>query len=92
MNKKLLQIPKFKTLEEEARFWEVHDSTDYKWDEIKDLKVAKKVRSIYKNILLVKLDNQILKAIEKIARTKGIDTPTAGKLLLRERLSELHAL
>jgi len=34
-------LPKFKSLEEEVEFWEIHDLTDYRdyWREVKDVKI-----------------------------------------------------
>jgi hypothetical protein len=39
--KKLKPIPKFKNIQEEAKFWDTHDTTDY-------LNRAKVVKIVYK--------------------------------------------
>ena len=35
--RKKSRIPEFKTIEEEAEFWDTHDLADY-WDELKPVK------------------------------------------------------
>lgn len=71
MKKKLLPIPIFKTIPEEADFWDTHDSTDYEWQGAPDVKFAKNLKSIYKsNVLPIRLDEKIKKAVEKVARKK----------------------
>ena len=35
MAKKLKPIPNFKTIQEEANFWDTHDSANYTWEETK---------------------------------------------------------
>lgn len=92
MRKKLLPTPTFKTTAEEAEFWDTHDSAEYKWEEAKDIKFSKNLKSVYVQVMPIKVDAQISKAIEKVAKEKGTDTSTAAGILLRERLSELKAL
>ena len=47
MKKKLKEIPEFKTEEEEAEFWDTHDSTEYlDWDEAEVVEGAPLVRSL----------------------------------------------
>ncbi len=48
MKKKLLTIPTFRSVEEEAEFWDSHDSADYEWEEVTDVKFAKRIKSVYK--------------------------------------------
>jgi predicted DNA binding CopG/RHH family protein len=72
-------VPSFKTLEEEARFWDTHDSTEYELedtDETIELPEGQKAEIIarwkqYKNIT-IRLNRQQSEAIEKIARQKKI--------------------
>lgn len=74
MKKKLLPIPIFKSIPEEADFWDTHDSTDYAWEEVKDIKFSKNLKSIYKsNVLPIRLDERTKRAVEKVARRKGVE-------------------
>lgn len=92
--KKIKTVPKFKSIEEEANFWDAHSTEDFPgyWQEAKDVKFAKNLTSVYKKVVPVRLDEQTKKAIEKVARQKGIGTSTTVRMLLRERLSELKVI
>ena len=93
MRKKLLPIPTFKTIVEEANFWDTHDSTDYAWQEAPDVKFAKNLKSIYTSkILPIKLSEKIKKAIEKFARKKGVNASDAASMHLQERLMQLKVV
>ncbi len=92
MSKKKLLIPDFKSIEEEANFWDTHDSEDYQWEKVKDVKFSKNLTSIYKKVVPIRLDEKTKKAIEKVAHAKGIGTSTAARMLIRERLAELNIL
>jgi len=76
LRKKLLPIPTFKTIAEEAEFWDTHSTEDFPdyWQEAPDVKFAKNLKSIYtSNVLPIRLDEKIKKAIEKVARKKGVE-------------------
>lgn len=93
MRKKLLPIPEFKSIPEEADFWDIHDSTDYAWEEVKNIKFSKNLKSIYtSNILPIRLDEKIKKAVEKVARRKGVKTSDAASILIQERLLQLKVV
>ena len=47
MNKKKLLIPEFKSIGEEANFWDTHDSEDYHWEPAPEVKFSKNLKSIY---------------------------------------------
>ena len=78
MRKKLLPIPIFKTIPEEAKFWDTHSTEDFPdyWQEIPD-------------VLSIRLDGKIKKAIEKVARKKGVRVSDAVSMLIQERLIQL---
>lgn len=98
--KKKLEVPKFKSVEEMADFWDTHDSEDYQWEPVTDIKFSKNLKSVYLNggkqvkskVVQMRLDEETISAMEKVARQKGVGTSTAGRILLRERLSELNVL
>ncbi len=98
--KKLLSIPEFKNIEEMAEFWDTHDSTDYQWEPVTDIKFSKNLKSVYLNggkqikskIVQMRLDKETISAMEKVARQKGVGTSTAARMLLREHLSEMKVI
>lgn len=92
--KKTKEVPKFKSIQEMADFWDTHSTADYPdfWQPAPDVKFAKNLTSIYKKVVPIRLDEKTKKAIEKVASAKGIGTSTAARMLIRERLAELNIL
>ena len=92
MNKRKLPMPEFKSIEEMANFWDTHDSENYQWEPAPDVKFSKNLKSIYQKVVPIRLDESTKKAIEKVAREKGIGISTTARMLIRERLHELKAI
>lgn len=94
MKKKLQTVPKFKSIEEEANFWDTHSTEDFPdyWKPAPEVKFSKNLKSIYQKVVPIRLDEQTKKAIEKVAKEKGIGISTTARMLIRERLHELKAI
>jgi hypothetical protein len=93
--KKTKVVPIFKSIEEEAEFWDTHSTEDFPdyWQEAHDVKFSKNLKSIYtSNVLPIRLDEKIKRAIEKVARKKGIKSSDAASILIQERLMELKVV
>lgn len=94
--KKTKEVPKFKSIQEMADFWDTHSTADYPdyWQPVTDVKFAKNLTSVYKikKVVPIRLDEQTRKAIEKVAKRKGIGTSTAARMLIRERLADLNII
>lgn len=96
------KVPKFQSIEEMANFWDTHSTADYPdyWEPVTDIKFSKHLKSIYLNgakslkskIIQMRLDEETISAMEKVARQKGVGTSTAARMLLRERLSEMKVI
>lgn len=81
------RIPEFKTIEEEAKWWDTHDITDY-LDELKPVKVR-----FAKNLsrgLTIRLDLETLSRLRKQAKEKGIGPTTLIRMWILERLQGEH--
>ncbi|OGM30450.1 hypothetical protein A2630_01880 [Candidatus Woesebacteria bacterium RIFCSPHIGHO2_01_FULL_44_10] len=91
---KTKSVPKFKSIQEEARFWDTHSTEDFPdyWEEAPDIKFSKNLKSIYKQVVPIRLDTQTTNAVKKVAEIKGIGLSTAARMLLRERLHEMEML
>ncbi len=63
------KIPKFKSEREEAAFWATHDSADY-LAETKEVKA--KFSRPKKKLVSLRLDDNTIKELRKIADSKGI--------------------
>ena len=92
MSRKKLTIPNFKSVQEEANFWDTHDSEDYYSQSAPEVKFSKNLKSIYQKVVPIRLDESTKKAIEKVAKEKGIGISTTARMLIRERLHELKAI
>lgn len=83
MKKKISKIPKFKTREEEAKFFETH-SIAHLQDEFRPINVR-----FAKNLsegIHVRLDPKTLENLRKEAEEKGIGPTTLVRMWIKEQL------
>ena len=76
-------IPEFGSIEEEAEFWDTHDTTDFE-DEFKPVKVR-----FAKNLsegITVRLDAETLAELRSQAHEKGIGPTTLARMWILEHL------
>ena len=83
------KIPKFKSLEEERKFWDTHSVTDF-LDELKPVKIEF-VRP-KKKLLSVRLDINQIKSLKEIAAHKGLGYLPLIRMWIAEKLSQEHRL
>lgn len=83
----LKAVPKFKNEDEEARFWNTHDSTDYvDWD--------KAVRAEFSNLkpttqtITLRVPLVLLNDIRRIANKKDVPYQSLMKIFLAEKTKE----
>lgn len=83
------KLPRFRSREEEADFWETHSPLDYgDWKEVKRFAVAKPLV----HILAVRLDAKTITELGIIGRKKGVGASTLARMWLLERLeNEAHS-
>lgn len=81
------RIPKFRSLEEERKFWDTHNSTDF-LDELTPVKL-KFVRP-KKKLISLRLDTTHLARLKEIAAIRGIGYLTLMRIWILERLSREH--
>jgi len=85
--KDLKQIPKFKSLEEEAEFWYSHDSTEYvDW--------SKAEKAIFPNLkpstesISLRLPSPLLARLKSLANQKDVPYQSLMKVYLSERVDK----
>ena len=83
------KIPKFKTDEEAARFWESHSFQDY-YSDTKEAWI-KFVRRA-KRTVAVRLDSDDIKSVEKIAERKGLSYTSLLRMWIKEHLNKEERL
>ncbi len=78
------KIPHFETLEEEAAFWDTHDTTAFE-DEFEPVEVQFAV-PLLKRGLTIPLDEAPLEKLRRLARQKGVEMPDLARMWVLERL------
>lgn len=79
------RIPAFKTVEEEAAFWDSHDSAAFP-DEFVDVSDVRFVKAPSKKGITVRLDQDTLTALTQRAKEKGIGPSTLARMWILEHL------
>lgn len=92
--KKIKEVPKFKSIKEEAEFWDTHSTEDFPdyWQPVTDVKFSKNLVSVYKKVVPIRLDEETVTAVKRVAKQKGIGLSTTARMLIRERLIQLKAV
>lgn len=90
MDKKIIfkgkKIPRFKSYEEEANFWDTHSPLDYgTWKQVK-LEVTKPLE----HILGVRLDARTIDQLTKLGLEMGIGPSTLVRIWVMEKL-KIHS-
>jgi hypothetical protein len=82
----LNKVPRFKSLEEEAEFWDKHSPLEFEdeWVEVKRVKVARPLG----HILAVRLDARTIDRLAEVGRAKGLGPSTLARMWLLERLEQ----
>ena len=88
MKKKIKsRIPKFKNIEEEAKFWDTHSVTDFE-DETEDVDIVVELAKPRDETLVVRLQKNMKNKLERIAAKKGINISTLARIWFSEKLQQ----
>ena len=79
------RIPEFKSIAEEAEFWDTHDFADYQY-EFKTVK-ARFAKNLSEGIT-IRFDAETLIALRSQARKKGVGPTTLARMWILERLNK----
>lgn len=88
--KKISRIPNFTSLEEEAKFWDTHSITDFE-DELEDVDIVVELEKPRDETLIVRVQKDTKKALERVARSMGITISTLARMWLTEKLHQKTA-
>ncbi len=80
------KIPKFKSIEEEAEFWDTHSVTDFE-DETEDVDIVVELEKPRTDTLVIRVQKNIKDKMEKVAKKKGINVSTLVRIWLSQKLS-----
>ena len=84
------KIPKFKTEEQERKFWKTHDSSDYiDWDEAEEVTLPRLKPST--KTISIRLPESLLEELKLLANKRDVPYQSLLKIFLSERIdSEMH--
>ena len=80
------RIPTFKTVEEEAVFWDTHDLAEFE-DELEEVRDVRFVKARPKKAITVRLEEDTLAALTQKAQELGVGPSTLARMWIREHLS-----
>ncbi len=84
------RIPALHDIEEEAAFWDTHDTSDFMGQELRPAEVV--IGGDLAERLTLRLDKADRELLAKRARAKGVGPSTLSRMWLKERLrEETHA-
>ena len=81
-------IPEFKTIKEEALFWDTHDITDF-LDELEPVKAVYTLGE-KKEVMAIRVAPSLKKQIDDIARGYDISSSSLIRMWIVDRLRTLH--
>ncbi len=81
------RIPKFRSREEEAKFWDSHDLAGY-WDEFRPVSVRFAKKLSLSEGITIRLDPKTLLALRSRAERDGIGPTTLARMWIIERLRD----
>lgn len=85
--KKIKQIPKFKSEDEERDFWATHDSTEY-FDMSKPLKISFPNLKPSTRTITLRLSESMLSHLKTLANKKDVPYQSLMKIYLAEKIQE----
>lgn len=84
---KIKKIPRFKTIAEEAKFWDTHDVTDY-LSEMKKTKVSFDLLTPKEETLTIRIQSNLKRKLENLAQGYGINVSTLARIWFVDKLQE----
>ena len=85
--RKKSRIPEFKSIAEEAKFWDTHSFSDF-WDEMEDVEIEFLDEPKREKTITVRVQPKLKERLDKLARSYGINLSTLARMWLIEKLRE----
>jgi len=81
------KIPQFKSIQEEALFWDSHSLTDY-WEDMEKVDVEFIPAERKAESVTIRLEPALKRRLEQVARRNRLSLSTISRLWLIDRLKE----
>ena len=88
--KKVSRIPIFKSIPEEAEFWDTHDFTEFV-DELTAVKMKVTLGQLKEETLTVRLQTNLKERLASIASGMGVNTSTLARMWIVEKMKQVEA-
>lgn len=82
------KIPKFKSIQEEADFWDKNDITDF-LPEMKRVKIGYKPKIVKEESIVIRVQPKMKKRLEVMAENQGVNLSTMLRMWFVERLNKM---
>jgi len=82
------RIPDFKTIQEEADFWDSHSTAEFEdeWEPMEGPLEVLMYRAAPKKALTVRLEPDLIEMLGEVARTKGVGSSTLARMWIMDQL------
>lgn len=89
MKKKKFKFPDFNKMsyEEEARWWDKHDFTEF-WDELEDVDIVVELDKPRDETIVLRVQKEVKDRLDKFAKGLGLNLSTLARMWLMEKLQE----
>lgn len=84
-------IPPFKTLDEEADFWDTHDTSALFKNPKTPLSKLPLIEPEKEDVLSLRVQRSVKERLQNAARSKGINPTTLARMWIIERLNTMRA-
>ena len=78
-------IPEFKTIEEEAEWFDTHDLAEY-WDGLEPVEIDFQLKKPKEENIVIRLQKPIKDVLEQVARRKGLNISSLTRMWIMEKL------
>lgn len=83
-------IKPFKTLEEEAHFWDTHDTSLFFKNPNTPISKLPFIENEKEEILTIRIQKSVKEKIKQVARSRGINPATLSRMWLIEKLAQIR--
>lgn len=87
MSEKNKKIPLFKSIQEEADFWDTHSINDY-LPELKETRIEYSPKVKKESNVVLRMEPELKKRLSALSRKKGITLSTLVRIWLIEKLRD----
>jgi predicted HicB family RNase H-like nuclease len=87
MNDENKKIPQFKSIQEEADFWDTHSINDY-LPELKETRIEYNPKIKKESNVVLRMEPELKKRLSALSRKKGVTLSTLVRIWLIEKLHD----